>query len=77
MRLRLLHDNFHRRVVYREVMRQQKQQPARLGRIIGDKPTHHRGLLDVEPVVTRIKARAQLLADVARRRVQGDLFHRQ
>ena len=77
MRSRLIHQDFQRGMVQRQMVHQQKQQPALLGGVASKEAAHQRRVAHIEPVLARIEARAQLLGDIARRRVKGYLFHAQ
>ena len=59
------------------MMQQQQQQPAALGGVIGEEAAQQRRLPHVEPETPRIEAFAQLLRNVARRRVERGLLDAQ
>ena len=49
MSLRFFDDDFESRVIKRQVMREQQEEPAVIGGVACDRRAHHRRLTEIEP----------------------------
>ncbi|KAF2389010.1 hypothetical protein FX983_06540 [Pseudomonas frederiksbergensis] len=72
VRLHLVLHHFHGGVVQRHVVEQQRRDNALIGFILRVSQAHHRRLTDVESVMTRVEALAQLRHGIAGRRIEVD-----
>ena len=70
----LLDHDFERRVIRRQMMRQDQQQPSIRRGIVSEESAHHRSLTDVEAKAAWIEASSQLLGDIAVGGVERDLL---
>ena len=62
------------RVVAHQMVEQQLQQPAAVGRIFGDEAAQQGRLAYIQAVVARVVAGAELLGDLAVLGIQADFF---
>ena len=77
MRLDLFQQQLERGVVERQMVGEQQQQPAVVGRIVGDLGAHQWRSAHVEAVMARVEARPQLRGGVPCFRVEDDFLDRQ
>ncbi|GFM64304.1 hypothetical protein PSCICJ_04220 [Pseudomonas cichorii] len=59
------------------MVEQQHAQPAIIGRIMGVTDAHHRGLADIQAVMTRVEHFTQLLSDIAGSRIEKNFLRNQ